>query len=58
VLATQFGWYAAELVDKGEFGKMPASRSGVIEIVDLAAAVGRLKTVDPERIRVSNGLWG
>ncbi|UCC92232.1 MAG: ATP-dependent 6-phosphofructokinase [Thermoplasmata archaeon] len=57
VLSTQFGWYAAELVDSGEYGKMPASRSGRIEIVTLADAVGRLKTVDDERIRVSNGLW-
>ena len=58
VLATLYGWYAAELVDKGEYGKMPASRSGGIEIVTLAEAVGRLKVVDPERIRVSNGMWG
>ena len=58
VLATQFGWYAAELVDAGDFGKMPAARSGKIVVVSLAEAVGRLKVVDPERIRVSNGLWG
>ncbi len=57
VLATQFGWYAAELVDKGDFGKMPAAKSGRIEIVTLSEAVGRLKVVDTERIRVSNGLW-
>jgi 6-phosphofructokinase 1 len=57
VLSTQFGWYAAELADRGEYGKMPAARSGAIEIVSLADAVGRLKTVDRERIRVSNGLW-
>ena len=57
VLATQFGWYAAELVDGGEFGKMLAARSGRIEIVTLSEAVGRLKVVDEERIRVSNGLW-
>jgi 6-phosphofructokinase 1 len=58
VLSIQFGWYAAELVDKGEFGTMPASKSGTIEVVSLAEAVGRLKTVDPERIRVARGLWG
>jgi len=57
VLSTQFGWYAAELADRGEFGKMPAARSGRIEIVTLSEAVGRLKVVDAERIRVSNGLW-
>jgi phosphofructokinase-like protein len=57
VLSTQFGWYAAELVDRGDFGKMPASRSGRIEVVTLAEAVGRLKVVDEERIRLSNGLW-
>jgi phosphofructokinase-like protein len=58
VLATQFGWYAAELVDAGDFGKMPAARSGEIVMVSLAEALGRLKVVDGERIRVSNGLWG
>jgi len=57
VLSTQFGWYAAELVDRGEYGTMPASRSGRIEIVTLSEAVGRLKVVDPERIRISDGLW-
>ncbi len=57
VLSTQFGWYAAELADAGDYGKMPAAKSGRIEIVDLSQAVGRLKTVDAERIRVSNGLW-
>ncbi len=58
VLSIQFGWYAAELVDQGNYGSMPASKSGTIVTVSLADAVGRLKTVDPERIRVSNGLWG
>lgn len=57
VLSTQFGWYAAELVDRGDYGKMPASKSGRIEVVTLSEAVGRIKVVDPERIRVSNGLW-
>ncbi len=58
VLAVQFGWYAAELVDRGEYGKMPAAKSGAIVVVDLSEAVGRLKVVDPERIRISKGLWG
>jgi 6-phosphofructokinase 1 len=58
VLSTQFGWYAAELADRKEFGKMPAAQSGSIIFVDLAEAVGRLKVVDPERIRIANGLWG
>jgi 6-phosphofructokinase 1 len=58
VLSTQFGWYAAELVDRKEYGKMPASQSGRIVVVSLADAVGKLKTVDEERLRISRGLWG
>jgi phosphofructokinase-like protein len=58
VLATQFGWRAAELAHGRAFGRMPAARGGGIVDVDLADAVGRLKTVDEPRRRLSRGLWG
>jgi len=58
VIATQVGWRAAELAHAREFGKMPAVRGGGIVDVDLADAVGRLKTVDEGRVALSRGLWG
>jgi 6-phosphofructokinase 1 len=48
ILATRFGATAVELVAAGEFGKMVCLRNDRIESVDIADAVGRLKTVDPE----------
>lgn len=48
VLATRFGVAAAELVARGEFGKMVALRNGEIVAVDIAEAVAEPKLVDPE----------
>jgi phosphofructokinase-like protein len=48
ILATRFGVAAVDLIAQGEFGKMVCLRSDRIESVDIADAVGRLKTVDPE----------
>jgi 6-phosphofructokinase 1 len=47
ILATRFGVTAVELIVAGKFGKMVCLRNDNIESVDLADAVGRLKTVDP-----------
>jgi 6-phosphofructokinase 1 len=47
VLATRFGVSAVELIARGEFGKMVALRSGSIVAVDMAEAIGRLKSVRP-----------
>jgi 6-phosphofructokinase 1 len=58
VLATQFGWRAAELAHARRFGRMPAARGGAIVDVALADAVGKLKTVDADRLALSRGLWG
>src|SRR5690606_36460433 len=48
VLATRYGVAAAELVARGEFGKMVALRNGEIVAVDIAEAVAEPKLVDPE----------
>jgi len=47
ILATRFGVAAVDLVAQGGFGKMVCLRAGKIEAVDIADAVGRMKTVDP-----------
>ncbi len=47
VLATRYGVAAAELVARGEFGKMVALERGEIHAVDLANAVATPKLVDP-----------
>jgi len=48
VLATRFGVAAVELVDEGKFGKMVALRGDSIVAVDMADAIGKLKTVRPD----------
>jgi len=48
VLATRFGVAAVDLIAKGEFGKMVALRASSIVAVDVAQAIGRLKSVHPE----------
>jgi 6-phosphofructokinase 1 len=48
VLATRFGAAAVELVAAGEFGKMVALRAGSIVAVDMARAIGHLKSVQPD----------
>ena len=48
MLATRFGVAAVELIAEGGFGKMVALRGGKIVSVDVADAIGRLKSVDPK----------
>ncbi len=48
ILATRFGVAAVELIAKGQFGKMVCLRNQRIEAEDIAKAIHRLKTVDPE----------
>ena len=48
VLATRYGVEAAELVARGDFGKMVALRNGRIVSVDIADAIREPKLVDPE----------
>lgn len=47
VLATRYGVAAAELVARGEFGKMVALKNGEIVAVDIADAIAEPKLVDP-----------
>jgi ATP-dependent phosphofructokinase / diphosphate-dependent phosphofructokinase len=48
VLATRFGVSAVELIARGDFGKMVALRAGSIVGVDMALAIGQLKSVRPD----------
>jgi 6-phosphofructokinase 1 len=49
VLATRTGIAAADAVLRGDWGTMAALRGTEIEMVPLASAVGRLKTVPEGR---------
>lgn len=49
VLGTRLGIKAAEMISKGEFGKMAALKGTDIVAVPLEKAVGKLKTVPKER---------
>jgi 6-phosphofructokinase 1 len=48
ILSTRFGAAAVELIAEGKFGHMVALRGGEIVSVDVAEAIGKLKTVNPE----------
>ena len=48
VLATRFGVAAVDLVAQGKFGTMVALRADSIVAVDIANAIGQLKTVHPD----------
>ena len=50
VLGTRLGVKAAEMIDKGEFGKMAALRGTEIVAVPLSKAVGKLRIVPKKRI--------
>ena len=47
ILATRFGVAAVDLIAQGGFGRMVCLRNERIEAVDIAQAIGKLKTVDP-----------
>ena len=46
VLASRFGAAAANLIAKGEFGKMVAQRNGIITSVKLSEVGGKTKLVE------------
>ena len=48
ILATRFGKAAADLIAKGDFGKMVALRGDEIVSVPIKDAVSKMKYVDPE----------
>ena len=58
VLATRFGVHAADMVARGEFGKMAALRGNQIVSVPLQEATAQLKTVDPALYGVAEVFFG
>jgi len=56
VLATRFGVAAVDLIAEGKYGKMVALRGDTVVAVDVADAIGKLKTVSPdgELVRASS----
>jgi 6-phosphofructokinase 1 len=58
VLATRFGVQAADMVHKGEFGKMASLRGNQIVSVPLTEATAHLKTVDPALYSVAEVFFG
>jgi 6-phosphofructokinase 1 len=58
VLGTRLGVFAAELVNKGQWGKMAALQGNKIVAVSLEEAVGKLKTVDMELFEVASTFFG
>jgi ATP-dependent phosphofructokinase / diphosphate-dependent phosphofructokinase len=58
VLATRFGVHAADMVAKGEWGKMAALRGNAIVSVPLQEATARLKTVDDPFFSVAEVFFG
>jgi ATP-dependent phosphofructokinase / diphosphate-dependent phosphofructokinase len=58
ILATRFGVAAVELIAQGQFGKMVCLRNAKIESVNIADAVGKMKTVDPsgEMVRTARAI--
>ena len=58
VLATRFGVHAADMVSRGEFGKMAALRGNQIVSVPLQEATAQLKTVDPALYAVAEVFFG
>jgi ATP-dependent phosphofructokinase / diphosphate-dependent phosphofructokinase len=57
VLATRFGWHAAELVLQGRFGRMVALQGDTIVSHDIASIAGHSRPVPPDHplLRVARG---
>ena len=47
ILGTRFGVAAVDLIAEGKFGKMVCLQESCIRAVDIADAVGQMKSVDP-----------
>jgi 6-phosphofructokinase 1 len=58
VLATRFGVQAADMVHRGEFGKMASLRGNQIVAVPLTEATANLKTVDAALYSVAEVFFG
>ncbi len=53
VLGTRMGVKVVEMIENDEFGKMASLQNGKIVAVDLADAVGEIRTVTPDYIEVA-----
>lgn len=58
VLATRYGVAAADLIHKGEFGRMVALRASKIESIPLSDIVGKIRTVDMELYEIAKVFFG
>jgi ATP-dependent phosphofructokinase / diphosphate-dependent phosphofructokinase len=58
VLATRFGFRAAQAVHDGDSGQMVALQGADLVLVPIRDAVARLKTVPPERYAEAKALFG
>jgi 6-phosphofructokinase len=58
VLATRFGIAAIDAVDDGDYGKMVSLRGTDIVRVQIAEAVGKLKTLDQELFETAEVFFG
>lgn len=47
VLSSRLGAHAAELIDRGDFGRLVVVKNNVITEIPLSETAGKLKTVDP-----------
>lgn len=58
ILGTRFGVAAVDLVAEGGFGKMVCLRNECIQCVDIAEAIGKMKTVNPsgELVRAARAI--
>jgi len=58
ILGTRFGIAAADLVHKGDFGKMVALKADKVVPISLLAGVKKLKTVPPEMYEMAKVFFG
>ena len=58
VLATQYGVAAADLIHKGDFGKMVALRGTKIETTPLSDVAGQIRTVDMDLYEIAQVFFG
>ena len=58
VLATQYGVAAADLIHKGDFGKMVALRGTKIETIPLSDVAGQIRTVDMDLYEIAQVFFG
>jgi 6-phosphofructokinase 1 len=58
ILATRFGVYAVDMIERGEFGKMAALKGKDIVSVELGEAVYKTKTIDDEIYQTAAVFFG